>query len=120
MKNSTAVFFIAGVVSVCIRGIFAVQDMAFDFNRWFHLVLVFHGPNDGQGITVHLNNQSVRESIKPSSNFSPGNATGEVAIGRLYVDRNEHYSNVMADELTFWNRQLSETEVEVLRMKYEM
>ena len=53
-----------------------------------------------------------------ASGFIPNKATGGVAIGRLYVDLDQQYSNVMADELTFWNRQLSKTEVEALRNKY--
>ena len=100
------------------QGIFGVQDMAFNFGRWFHMDFVFHGPNNGQGITVHLNSQSVTASSKAANNIFPNKATGEVAIGRLYMDLDQQYSNVMADELTFWNRQLSKTEVEALRNKY--
>ena len=100
------------------QGIFGVQGLAFDFDHWFHLVFVFHGPNNGEGITVHLNSESVTASSKAANNIFPNKATGEVAIGRLYMDLDQQYGNVMADELTFWNRQLSETEVEALRKKY--
>ena len=91
------------------KGFFGVQGLAFDFNRWLHLVLVFHGNNDGQGITFHLNSESVTASLKASDNIIPNNATGEVAIGRLYVDLDQQYGNV--EELTFWNPQFSKTEV---------
>ena len=98
--------------------------MAFEFSHWFHLVLVYNGPNNGEGITVYLNNTSkTSTTIDSSNNNNPSitpDSTGEVIIGKLHVGEAKHYSNVMADELTFWNRQLSETEVEALRKKYEM
>ena len=94
--------------------------MAFEFSHWFHLVLVYHGPNNGEGITVHLNSESGRKTtIDPSSNPIP-HSTGEVVIGKLLVNTDSTYGNVMVDELTFWNRKLSETEVEALKKKYEM
>ena len=102
------------------QGIFRVQSLAFDINRWFHMVFVFHGPNNGEGITVHLNSESVTASSKAANNIFPNDATGEVAIGRLYMDLDQQYGNVMANELTFWNRQLSKTEVEALRNKYRI
>ena len=80
---------------------------------------MYHGPNIGQGITVHLNSNSIKVSSK-ESNYPHKESTGEVVIGKLYVDEASYYGNVVADELTFWNRQFSEAEVEVLRNQYEM
>ena len=99
--------------------------MAFEFNSWFHLVFVYQGVNNVEGITVYLNNTSKTSTTLDSNNnnnnppISP-DSTGEVIIGKVFIDEPKHYSNVMADELTFWNRQLSETEVDALRKKYEM
>ena len=47
-------------------------------------------------------------------------SNGQVFIGKLRMDETGDYSSVMVDELSFWNRQLSETEVEALRNQYEM
>ena len=103
-------------------GTVAVQDMSFQFDRWFHLLFVYLGPNTN-GITIHLNNtfypSTTIETSNPNTSATHGyDSTGEVIIGKLHVDKAGDYSNVMVDELTFWNRQLSEAEVEALRNQY--
>ena len=47
-----------------------------------------------------------------------GNSSGVVIIGRLYEDKSRNYGSMSIDELTFWNRQLSEAEVAKLRNMY--
>ena len=114
------IYCLDGRCGVILRtGIFAMDDLEFQFNSWFHLVLVYHGPNNGQGITVHLNSNSISASVKGSSNPEQ-DSSGEVVIGKLRVDEARDYSTVMADELTFWNRQLSDAEVAALAGKHEM
>ena len=85
---------------------------------WFHLALVFHGPEDGEGITMHRNEDHwTSRSLQDSNGFK--NTSGTVIIGRLYSDRDSNYGNVMVDELTFWNRQLTEQEVDALRNMHQ-
>ena len=89
--------------------------MELPFNSWFHLVLVYHGPQDG--VTVYINDRSWTFTTLESVSYSD-DASGLVAIGRLYLEKNADYSNVVADELTFWNRRLNDLEVEALRTKF--
>ena len=64
----------------------------------------------GQGFTVHRKeNQWTSRTLHTTSGYK--NTSGTVTIGRLYSDRDGYYGNVMADELTFWNRQLTDQEV---------
>ena len=85
---------------------------------WFHLVLVFHGPEHGQGFTIHRNGNHWRAGSAIDTN-DYGNTSGNTIIGRLYSDRDNNYSNMMVDELTFWNRQLTEQEVDALRIMHQ-
>ena len=85
---------------------------------WFHLVLVFHGPESGQGFAVHRDEDQWTSRIL-HTNGGYKNTSGTVIIGRLYSDRDGNYGDVMADELTFWNRQLTEQEVDALRNMHQ-
>ena len=83
---------------------------------WFHLALVFHGPENGQGFTLYVDNTSLTDSkMYVTNNDSTRYSSGAVILGKSVVDRNNNYGSLSVDELTFWNRQLSETEVAKLR-----
>ena len=99
-----------------LRGYFA-KDVISIPSGWFHLALVFHGPEEGQGITVYTNGTPAAAPSLRGTNHTR-NSSGIVVIGRLRTDQGPNYATLMADELTFWNRQLSDEEVEALRDMY--
>ena len=73
---------------------------------WFHLVVVCLGPNNGQGLVVYVNGTEVdRDVLRSASLFQPGN--GQLVIGK----GNDLHSSVAVDELTLWNRELSDQEI---------
>ena len=82
---------------------------------WFHLAMVFHGPNEGEGITVyHDGVQVASDTTKWPYSFPPYRpGDGTFVIGRFYTDRGEDYSSVEVDELTLWNRNLTQQEIGV-------
>ena len=98
------------------RGYFA-KDVISTPTSWFHLALVFHGPEEGQGITVYTNGTPAAAPSLRGTNHTR-NSWGIVLIGRLRTDQGPNYASLMADELTFWNRQLRDEEVEALRDMY--
>ena len=80
---------------------------------WFHLVINYIGPADGQGITIYTNgvlDGSDTEKYKYS--WSPGD--GRVVIGRKFTDSDTAYASVEVDELTFWNRALTPQEIQAI------
>ena len=84
---------------------------------WFHLALVFHGPE--HGFIVYKDNTSLTDSILTTGDdASTRNSSGVVVLDRAIEDRSRNYGSFSLDELTFWNRQLTETEVEKLRNMY--
>ena len=85
---------------------------------WFHLALVFHGPENGQGFIPYIYNTSLTDSILTTGDPSTRNSSGAVVLNGGIEDRSRNYGSFSVDELTFWNRQLSETEVAKLRNMY--
>ena len=76
--------------------------------------MVFNGPSTG--ITVYRDGQAQGTDAFHSSSFSVGN--GQLVIGRRFVDANHNYVSVEMDELIFWNRILSQQEVQELYTQY--
>ena len=80
---------------------------------WFHLVVVYLGPNNVQGLVVYVNGtKEVTDTIMYRVANHPGN--GKLIIGRRYTDWDHNYTSVAVDELTLWNRALSAQEIENL------
>ena len=80
---------------------------------WFHSVLVYHGPNDCERITVyHDGTQVGNDTSKRSTNRVSGE--GRILIGRRNIDTDWGYNSVEVDELVFWNRNISSTEVQLI------
>ena len=76
---------------------------------WFHVVINFVGPSDGEGIVVYYDGaQRAMNQYKQGNTYEAG--SGEVVIGKY----NDIYSSLMMDELLFFNRKLSLKEIEIL------
>ena len=78
---------------------------------WYHMVLVFHGPNEGQGISVYHDGVLVKNDPTKNVWSSYTENSGNVVIGKLKTDTDEGYGSVMVDELMFWDRQLLAEEI---------
>ena len=75
--------------------------------------MIFHGPNNGQGLSVYLDGSLYRhDSSKMPRNFT--RSSGTVIIGKCCTDRDEDYGSVTVDELTFWDRQLLAAEIQAI------
>ena len=80
---------------------------------WIHLVVVYLGPNNGQGLVVNVNSTEVGRDASGHDNvYQPGNR--QLFISRLSTDSDAYYSSVVVDELTLWNRELTALEIEDL------
>ena len=96
-----------------------VADGYFHYNNaphsdaWYHMAIVFHGPNEGEGISIYHNAVLMKNDATKQTNTYP-DSSGIVIIGKRYTDRDEHYGSVMVDELTFWERQLTLAEIQTL------
>ena len=82
-------------------------------NEWVHGVLNFLGPYDEEGISIYQNGIHVGNHtiITQSSTTEPN---GRIVIGRAVTEVNGFYGSVQVDELLFFNKSLTETEIRML------
>ncbi len=97
------------------------KDKKYDFDLvsipedWFHCVLVFLGPSSG--ITIYING-SLSGSNPTGSDVIHGTTSGDVALGREFVDNDKNCADVFVDEMYFWIQPLGATEVQYLYYWY--
>ena len=78
---------------------------------WFHIVMVLHGAGDE--LVAYQDKVATRSTEKQlKSNHQL--YSGKTVIGRTYVDDDSNYTSLILDELTFWNRPLTQEEVDQL------
>ena len=81
--------------------------------EWFHLVLNYIGPNDGEGIRLYLDAVEVsNDTSKSLESRSAGD--GRIVVGRLSTNSNGNYASVQVDELIYFNRALTTAEVQLI------
>ena len=94
-------------------GAFGTLVRYLGFNRWFHSVMNFIGPNDGEGWRVYHDGIDLKhERWKQSSESYPNN--GRITIGRRYTNHDGSYVDIQVDELMFFNKTLTVTEIRTL------
>ena len=87
-----------------------LQEVPVVSGDWHQVVLVFHGLNNGEGITVYNNGtQMAMQSMKTEEALQMGD--GRVIIGRLYTELNGAYCSVEVDDLMLWNEALTQQDV---------
>ena len=80
---------------------------------WTHIVMNYMGPNDNEGTRVYYNGQELMIDVRSDdSGFSAGD--GRIVIGRLLTSLDDFYRSIMVDELIFFNRPLSTSEIEMI------
>ena len=81
--------------------------------RWFHIVLNYIGPNDGEGIRIYYNGVKVAsDTTKGARSRSAGD--GRIVVGRGLTNKDKDYASVQVDELLFFNCQLSSADSSAL------
>ena len=78
---------------------------------WTNLIFNYLSTNEGDGIQIFYNGEEVgSNSNKQGGPLSTGN--GRLVVGRRFTKSNQDYASVEIDELVFFNRALSNVEVE--------
>ena len=75
---------------------------------WIHTVINFIGDR----IVVYHNGTEEGSFFRTSYSHSPGD--GRIVVGKLFIENDTNYASVQVDELLFFNRSLSETEITML------
>ena len=82
-------------------------------NTWVHVVIVYHGPNNGEGFSYYFNGQFVKIDDSSSRPLSgAGNFPGKMTLGSQLPDMLGLSGNIMlVDEIVMWHEQLDETQI---------
>ena len=83
-------------------------------DTWNQVVLIYNGFHGGASLYV---NGEVKHTEERERNGRKENS-GDVVIGRRYVDRDDKYCSTMVDELMLWNRSLTSQEAEYIISLY--
>ena len=77
---------------------------------WTHVVINYYGPNDGQGVRIFYNGtEAARDTSKDSDQSAPGD--GRIVVERRSTGSDQDYASADVDELIFFNRSLSTSEI---------
>ena len=80
---------------------------------WFHVILKFIGPNEGEGIRIYHDGVEVGSKTTTGGN-SKDNGTRRIVIGRYFVEPPDIHSSMQVDELLFFNQLLTDDEITML------
>ena len=80
---------------------------------WTHIVLNYIGPNEGEGTRVYYNAAEVASDTTKSEKTYP-TGDGRIVVGRYYTDEDRYYMSMQIDELIFFNKTLSTTDIKHL------
>ena len=116
-RNVRFVLFRKNSINCCSYSITSPNGQFFkDLSKpdgWFHSVMNYIGPNNGQGIQVFQNGESVANATTLHSIPTiPGD--GEIAIGKFHIAIQGDYGSVAVDELVFFEQVLSLEEIRAL------
>ena len=77
---------------------------------WMHLVINYVGPGNYQGFDLFQDSTLV-EGTQSGGNFDATPRDGRLVLGKKYVDEDDNYAWIDLDELVFFNRKLTASEV---------
>ena len=94
--------------SVGVPGVTYSAEYNSNLNEWFHSVINFNGER------LILYFDGILHPVSGHSQFTPGAINnGRMAIGRQFIENNDFltYTEFAVDELLFFNRTLTKTEI---------
>ena len=99
--------------AVTIDGSYYRLDYSANKSAWIHVVLVYRGPENGQGISIYHNGELQGNDASRSNASNQAAPSGVLKIGKLFENpTSARYAKLIMDELLIWNKQLSLTEIQ--------
>ena len=77
------------------------------------MVVNYIDPEDGQGIQMFFDQAEVSLGTHKNT-FSRSAGDGRIVVGKYYTELDQDYASVMIDELIFFNKTLTNYEIEAL------
>ena len=93
------------------HGLYIYVNESLEVNRWFRLTMVYNpesATDDSKVNKVFIDNK-MNKMVHINENYGQG--TGQMVLGRSWVNWNQEYGAVLIDDLKMWNRKLSDKEI---------
>ena len=90
---------------------------AYKPSGWFHVVINFIGPAEGEGIRIYQDGVEVANDTTKSFRTCQDASCrpdGRIVVGRQYTTMDRGYCSLQVDELAFFNEILSQEEITML------
>ena len=82
-------------------------------NDWFHVVVNYCGPNNGEGFNTYFNGELAYSDTTVEEEASkPGDR--RIVIGRSFTEVDNYYTSMAIDEMLMLNKILTEQEIKCL------
>ena len=82
-------------------------------NDWFHIVVNYFGPNNGEGFNTYFNgNIAFTDNTIQEDNTTAGN--GRIVIGKSFTEIDDYYTSLEVDEVLLFNKILTAQEINYL------
>ena len=118
MTESITVFHSRFSVRVSNVSFNAVTDK--ELEVWLHLVGVYYGLGDGEGVAFYRDGVLAERRTDPSVNSPPSlPGTGRLVLGRKRSEMNGKYASLEIDEILIFNRKISQQEIEMIFNGYK-
>ena len=85
--------------------------------RWFHVVFNYIGPREDEGYRIYHDGVEVTDGpggIASQPGFRSPAKDARIVIGRRYTEQGGQHTSLRMDELLFYNRPLTDNEIETL------
>ena len=79
-------------------------------NEWIHTIVNF----SQFGINIFWNGRHMRSHYRKYPSKYPHEGNGRIAVNRLYSGYNGFYGSVKVDEVFFFNKRLTATEIKII------
>ena len=86
-----------------------------DPSGWTHVVLNYIGPNNGEGIRIYFNEAEVKSDTTKSAVFQI-----QMEMVGLLLEKHDYdqkYASVQVDELIFFNKNLTDSNIQTIYNK---
>ena len=99
--------------AVTIDGSYYHLEYSANTFAWIHVVLVYRGPENGQGISVYHNGELQGNDVWRSNANNQAAPSGVLEIGKLFERQTDaRHAKLIMDELLIWIQQVSPADIQ--------
>ena len=88
------------------------SNVFLEVNKWIHITIIYDptsATGDFSGNKIYVQN-TMYQMVRSNGRDYP---TGprKIVLGKILVNQDTHYTNILVDDLKMWNRKLTQEEI---------